>query len=96
MRRCSEREPIRGIFLDPISGGVPTDRIVRGGPGTLDFLSFQSTPAEPATVYLAETTIGAPWSAMYTGFEYAEGGTGNDRFRDLEARNLPHDRRSRR
>ena len=70
-----------GIFLDPISGGVPTDRIVRGGPGTLDFLSFQSTPAEPATVYLAETTIGAPWSATYTGFEYAEGGTGNDRFR---------------
>jgi Ca2+-binding RTX toxin-like protein len=69
------------IFLDPISGGTPTDRIVRGGHGTFDFLSFQSTPAEPATVELAPTTIGAPWSATYTGFEYAEGGTGNDRFR---------------
>jgi Ca2+-binding RTX toxin-like protein len=69
------------IFLDPISGGAPTDRIVRGGPGTFDFLSFPSTPAEPVTVELAATTIGGPWSAMYTGFEYAEGGTGNDRFR---------------
>lgn len=69
------------IFLDPISGGVPANRIVRGGPGTFDFLSFQSTPAEPATVEMRATTIGAPWSATYTGFEYAEGGTGNDRFR---------------
>ena len=70
----------QAIFLDPISGGVPANRIVRGGPGTFDFLSFQSTPAEPATVELRATTIGAPWSATYTGFEYAEGGTGNDRF----------------
>ncbi|MCD6022740.1 MAG: Hemolysin-type calcium-binding region, partial [Actinomycetia bacterium] len=69
------------IFLDPISGDDEADRIVRGGPGTFDFLSFQSTPAEPATVELAATTIGAPWSATYMGFEYAEGGTGNDRFR---------------
>jgi Ca2+-binding RTX toxin-like protein len=69
------------IFLDPISGGAPTDRIARGGPGTFDFLSFPSTPAEPVTVKLAATTVGAPWSATYTGFEYAEGGTGNDRFR---------------
>lgn len=69
------------IFLDPIPGGASTDRIVRGGPGTFDFLSFPSTPAEPVTVELATTTIGSPWSATYTGFEYAEGGTGNDRFR---------------
>jgi Ca2+-binding RTX toxin-like protein len=69
------------IFLDPVSGAVPTDRIVRGGPGTFDFLSFPSTPAEPVTVELAVTTIGDPWSATYTGFEYAEGGTGDDRFR---------------
>jgi Ca2+-binding RTX toxin-like protein len=71
----------QAIFLDPVSGAAPTDRIVRGGPGTFDFLSFQSTPAEPATVELAPTTIGSPWSATYTGFEYAVGGTGNDRFR---------------
>jgi Ca2+-binding RTX toxin-like protein len=69
------------IFLDPISGAAPTDRIVRGGSGTFDFLSFPSTPAEPVTVELAATTIGGPWSATYTGFEYAEAGTGNDRFR---------------
>jgi Ca2+-binding RTX toxin-like protein len=69
------------IFFDPVSGAAPTDRIVRGGPGTFDFLSFPSTPAEPVTVELAATIIGGPWSATYTGFEYAEGGTGNDRFR---------------
>jgi Ca2+-binding RTX toxin-like protein len=71
----------QAIFHDPVSGGAPTDRIVRGGPGTFDFLSFPSTPAEPVTVELAATTIGSPWSATYRGFEYAVGGTGNDRFR---------------
>ncbi len=69
------------LVSDPISGGAPADRIVRGGPGTFDFLSFQSTPADPVTVELGVTTIGGSWSATYAGFEHVEGGTGNDRFR---------------
>ena len=73
--------PDTAIVDEPVAGGLPTDRIVRGGPGSLDVLTLGSTPSDPITLELAPNTLGGSWTAIFAGFEYMEGGTGNDRFR---------------
>ena len=70
------------IVQDPVAGGTPTDRIVRGGPGPpFDFLTFGSTPEDPVNIELKPNSVGGSWTATYSGFEYVEAGSGDDRFR---------------
>jgi Ca2+-binding RTX toxin-like protein len=67
--------------FDVTVGGVPSDRIIRGGASTIDSIEF-STPADQRlTLDLEGPFIRGSWSATYSGIEYVFGGAGDDRFR---------------
>ena len=66
--------------VDPM-GGSASDRVIHGGFGSFDSISFDSSPAAPVSLELTPRTIGGSWSATYFGIELILGEHGDDRFR---------------
>jgi hypothetical protein len=55
------------FVVDPVPEGSASDRVIHGGPGGFDSIVFDSSAEAPASVELAQHTIGGSWSTIGSG-----------------------------